>query len=471
MKRLIITAVILLSVLVIGIGLVSYQMGRLDAEALLDRLRRGRGDRQELLMQIQLARGDVGTALIEAFRDRSADAKFRRDVLDLLFRRYKRDPSGDIEAVLVESLQDPDDIVRAHAAYCFAAYCEDRMKSPLVELVDDPVEDVRREAYATFLESGWGDEGGANALWREHLTDDQKDRLVERSRAMAAKEQDPELRFLARSVVGRRIVIMAYEARKAFQSGDLGRAEKLLTDALKIDPQHRGAQVRLVRQHLALEERDRALELADKHGGLLRIPRLTNPPVIDGDPTDVIWQQALVIEPKYQSTSNFTQKLCEGKSEAFIGHHDGRIYIAVIGYEQDLSQLAIKQKAESRDGNVWLDDCVEIIVSPTASEKEATQFIINPLGAFFDQHAMDKSKNFDCDRAAKIFRDRGYWSMEFSVAADEIGGAITRDAIWGLNLFRVRIGAASEHCSCWPVYGAAHNYFFHPLVVFEDAEE
>lgn len=468
MRRLIVTAAIMTGILAIGVGLVWHQMGQQDVAVILDQLRRGKGNRQELLMQIQLARGDVATALIEAFRDRSADARFRRDVLDLLFRRYKRDVSEDIEAVLVESLTDGDDVVRAHAAYCFAAYCEDRMKLALVDLVDDPVEDVRREAYATFLE----EDRAGNALWREHLTEDQRDQLVQRSRVMAAKEQDPELRFLARSVVGRQIVTMTDEATKAFQSGDLARAEQLLADALKLDPQHKGAQVRLVRQHLALEERDRALEMAEKYGGLLRIPRLSGPPVIDGDPTDEVWQRALAMEPKYHTTSSFAEKLCKGKSEAFIGHYEGHIYIAVIGHEKDLSQLVIKHKAQTRDENVWLDDCVEIVLNPEVSnEKMAYQFVINPLGAVYDALARDSSKNMNCEVGSKIFHDRGYWSTEFSIAAEKLDGArITSDAIWGLNLFRVRIGPASEHCACWPTYGDTFGYRFYPLAVFEDAD-
>ena len=175
------------------------------------------------------------------------------------------------------------------------------------------------------------------------------------------------------------------------------------------------------------------------------------------------------MEPRYHTTSNYTEKICQGKSEAFIGHHQGRIYIAVIGHEQDLSKLSIKIKGETRDQNVWNDDCVEIVLVPTiGNEKKAYQFVINPLGAVYDQITGDKSKNMKCDVSSKIFRDRGYWSVEFSVAADELDGSrITPDAIWGLNLFRVRIGAASEHCACWPTYGGTHNYRYYPLAVFE----
>ena len=75
-----------------------------------------------------------------------------------------------------------------------------------------------------------------------------------------------------------------------------------------------------------------------------------------------------------------------------------------------------------------------------------------------------------CDFGAAVFHDRGYWAVEFSVAAEELGGAsIKSDSIWSMVVIRARIGPASEQCVCWPLYGQAHNHAFYPLAVFEDA--
>lgn len=157
-------------------------------------------------------------------------------------------------------------------------------------------------------------------------------------------------------------------------------------------------------------------------------------------------------------------------NDFYIGHRDGTVYIAVLGYEDDLSKLVVRHK--SRDGNIWLDDCVEIFFDPSNSETEVYQFIINPLGAMFDQYKGRRGENVLCEWKAKVFHDRGYWACEFSVAAKNLHKrTITGDSIWGINIVRARIGPASEHCQWWPTFGWAHRYHLFPLAVFEGLDK
>ena len=69
----------------------------------------------------------------------------------------------------------------------------------------------------------------------------------------------------------------------------------------------------------------------------------------------------------------------------------------------------------------------------------------------------------------RVFKDRGYWCCEFAVAANEFAGAaITSGSIWGIDIMRTRIGAASEQQAWWPTYGSSHRYHLYPSAVFED---
>jgi hypothetical protein len=188
--------------------------------------------------------------------------------------------------------------------------------------------------------------------------------------------------------------------------------------------------------------------------------------VIDGDPADSAWQEAFRSDRFYHATSRWVERRAEGRSELRIGHRDGRIYIAVLGYEDDLGRLVVKHK--SRDSDTWRDDCVEVFFDPANTEKDVYQFVINAYGACLDSYKLDKSQDFECEYAARVFRDRGYWACEFAVAASELGGAtITRDSVWGMNIMRTRIGPASEQGAWWPSFGSSLKYNLHPIAVFE----
>jgi len=235
---------------------------------------------------------------------------------------------------------------------------------------------------------------------------------------------------------------------------------------LALDPANCQAQIQLVRFYLRLGQKDKALELARQYGGLIEIPPLSQPPVIDGDPTEEAWTQAYSTEKFYHTTSRWIQRQTKGKSRAYIGHRDGKIYIAVIGYEEDLSKLVQTQKG--RDGNIWLDDCVELIFDPDNTDSKYYQFIVNAAGALFDSANGDTGKNFKCQYAAKVFHDRGYWACEFSLDGKDLDKhPIEAGKIWSMNVFRVRIGPASEHGAIWPLFGWAHRMNLYPLAVFK----
>jgi ABC-type transport system involved in multi-copper enzyme maturation permease subunit len=190
----------------------------------------------------------------------------------------------------------------------------------------------------------------------------------------------------------------------------------------------------------------------------------------DADPTDEVWQHALHVPLLYHTTSRWASKFCEGKTDFHIAHHNERIYIAMRGYEQDLRKLSTKHI--ERDSAVWGDDCVELVFDPLINESDGYQFCINPAAALYDQHKGNAKHNFQCDIAAKVYHDRGYWAIEFAIDAAEFHGQkIAADTLWALNLMRARIGPASEHTIFWPTYGGTHNYEYFPLAVFEGFDQ
>jgi len=431
-------------------------------EALLARLARRGGDKEELIMRINVARGDVITPIISAYRDTTATSAFRADLIELLFKRNFRSSDQAIEEVLLDALGEPDVVVRRRAVRALALYGTERLQLALVDCVRDSDEEIRRQAYLVLGSRGRDVE---NRLWKEISAEKKKtmiDACVERMKT----ETDPETRMLARAVVGREIEIRAESAREAVQATDLVRAEEIFRSALALDPENEQAQVRLVRFYFDNVDKEKALALAREYNALIEVAELSEAPVIDGDPTDPVWEEAWSTDRFYHTTSRWVAKPTTGKSAASIGHRDGRIYIAVKGFESDLSKMVVRNLP--RDGDVCLDDCVEIIFDPAVTGKNHYQFIINPLGVLFDQQDQNKSRNFKCEYKAAVFQDRGYWGLEFSLDGKDLGDhPIESGTIWSFVVFRVRIGAASEHGCIWPIFGWSHRMNIYPLAVFK----
>jgi len=457
---------VILLVVLIGLAavvvLACRHVGSRTPEALLAQLAKNPSDKEDLMMRINVARGDIITAMINAYSDITATASFRADVLELLFKRNFRSSDQAIEEVLVDALSEPDVVVRRRAVRALALYGTERLQVALADCVRDTDEEIRRQAYLVL-----GSRGGdvENRLWKEIPTE-KKTTMIDACVERMKTETDSETRMLARAVVGREIEIRAEAAREAVQVTDLVRAEEILRSALDLDPENEQAQVRLVRFYLDNIDKEKALALAREYNALIEVPQLSEAPVIDGDPTEAAWGEAWSTDRFYHTTSRWVAKPTDGKSAAFIGHLDGRIYIAILGYEKDLDKLVVRNVP--RDGEVWRDDCVELIFDPDITGKNHFQFVINPLGILFDQQDGKKSKNFECDYQAKIFKDRGYWAVEFSLDGSDLDNhPIVPGTIWSFVVFRVRIGAASEHGCIWPLFGGAHRMDIYPIAVFE----
>ncbi len=464
MKRVLVLGASIAGVTILFVGGVMIQQRRNAPEALLARLERGEGNAENLIMRLNLATEDTVPAMLAALRKTEADAAFRATVLELLFRKYHRDADSRVEPALYDALRDGAAAVRRQAVTGFGLYFPPRKQAPVAGLIDDPDLGVRRQVFLLLTEQRRN-----GSLW-DALSDEARARVVQSAKTRMQTETHPDLRLLAASVIGREVDRLCNEARQATGRSDLDKAKALLEQAQALDPESLYARIRLVRYHLRVGEREKGLELAESFGALLRVPRLSAAPTVDGDPTDSVWEEALAKEEGfYRSTSRWVARHTEGRTAAYLGHRDQVLYIAVRGFEPDLDKLVIQH--HNRDSDVWQDDCVEIFLDPGNTEKNVYQFVVNAAGALFDLYNQKKRENFKAEVAARIFRDRGYWGCEFAIAARELKeNVLTPESLWGFNLYRTRIGGASECCAWWPPYGFNHRYHLFPLMVFEDVE-
>ena len=465
MKKPWIFAVTLL-ILMAGFTALAVQARRSqNPHVLLERLRAGRGNMTELKMRLELARGDLIAPMIEAASDPTAPDTFRSDLIEMLFRQHQRLKDERVVPAMLELRADSNPAIRLAVMEGITVYGDYRLQLTMLDRIDDPDPEVRRQIYSVF--TGMRPYRMVkDGLW-EVITEAQEQKLLAAAVNAVQREKDPDLDYLARSIVGRKVDALCNEATRARATGRLDTAGLLLREALALDADSHKAQVFLVRHYLAIGDLERGLEVARKYGALLSIPRLTGAPVIDGDPTDEIWQQCFSSERFYHTTAVLASKRIDASHTRFhIGHDGSRIYIAVIGWEDDLDKLHVTHT--SRDSDVWQDDCVEFYFVADATSTKFYQCIVNAANVVQDFFEGKVTANRRFDSATGIFKDRGYWCCEFAIEATELDEeGITPNSIWGFNVARVRIGPGSEHCQWWPTYGTSTRIDHYPIAVFE----
>lgn len=465
MKRVIYSGIAILAVIVAFVVVIALKMRATKPEVLIHELRAAsESEREELIMKLGMARGDPVPAMIAAFEDETAGTEFRRTLLELLFRKHRRVPDERIVPVLWDALENGTPEIREAAAHGFSVYGTDDDLVKLTDSVDDPAAGVRKIVYGVLVSKRrWEDP--QDGLWSE-MDKEQMSGLLQRVREQVPRETNPELKLLARSVLGRQITILCEESRELLLKSDVNGAEQKLREALALDPENHQARIRLARFFLSLGQKEKGIEIARQYHAIYPIPELSAAPVIDGDPTDAVWEEAYKHDKFYLSTNPWIGKSSEGKGAMYLGYRDGMFYVAAISYEDRMDKLLFK--STSHDADVWRGDCMEIFFDPALTGQDYYQFIVNAIGGSFDAFGRDSKKNFPFEAAGTVFKDRGYWSAEFAIAADDLDGAkIEPGAVWGFSLTRTRIGPGSEACVSWPTFGNNLMSGNYALAVFE----
>jgi len=136
--------------------------------------------------------------------------------------------------------------------------------------------------------------------------------------------------------------------------------------------------------------------------------RTATAPAVDGNVADPAWKNA---EPLSEFVYNrgglaavptVVRMLCDEKA----------LYISEIAYEPHLAGMAVVQT--ERDGSIWEDDCLEVMLDTTNSQKDYFHFVVNPNGVLYDGKQV--SVKWDCpDIAVKTARRGDAWTLEMAV--------------------------------------------------------
>ena len=110
------------------------------------------------------------------------------------------------------------------------------------------------------------------------------------------------------------------------------------------------------------------------------VPQVAQPPTIDGNLSEIVWQAAAPLSP-FQNPDG--TDVPSNLTETFLMWDAENFYVGVKAYIADAFLPYISQT--QHDSPIWEDECIELLIDPNPKTDVYYHLVINPIRAFFDQ--------------------------------------------------------------------------------------
>ncbi len=167
----------------------------------------------------------------------------------------------------------------------------------------------------------------------------------------------------------------------------------------------------------------------------ISVPKLATAPKLDGDLSDPAWQGVPALGPLFKlgKTTPAGQQ-----TTVQVGHDATNLYLGITCWEAHMNGMLAEYEPKDRDGNVFLDDSVEIFLQPYPNIMWHLAF--NPLGAQYDARGLTaetENRGLNLPWTVAVQRKANRWTAEVAIpfsalAPDPPGSA----ANWGFNICR-----------------------------------
>ena len=168
-----------------------------------------------------------------------------------------------------------------------------------------------------------------------------------------------------------------------------------------------------------------------------RVVYVDAPPIIDGDLSDPVWEQADVIDLLVQQTPRFGEPGSE-KTEVRVIYDSEAIYVAAYCYETDPSKRVANILTYRDDQIHGKDDVIRVAFDTFHDHRRAYAFSVNALNTKHDGFVDNRSFNHDWnevwDVRTRIHEDG--WSAEFRIPFRILRFPSGEDQEWGFNINR-----------------------------------
>ncbi len=184
------------------------------------------------------------------------------------------------------------------------------------------------------------------------------------------------------------------------------------------------------------------------------------PPRMDGVLDEECWRKAEGGSPftlLYSATEQPREKT------TFRAVHDAKnLYLAIECAERDMKNLVLLQT--EHDGDVFMDDCVEVFIAPAEEIMTYYHFVANARGVRYDAREFDRQWSEDWEAAAT--RGKKGWKIELKIPFASLGAAPREGQAWRLNVDRERHAGGENENSTWSDTGEDDSKGFHSTSKF-----
>lgn len=211
-----------------------------------------------------------------------------------------------------------------------------------------------------------------------------------------------------------------------------------------------------VSTHSELPEKDRPALLPVN--GLTSAARAAIPPEIDGNPDDACWRNAVAAEPFILNAQN---RFAKEQTSIRFAYDNEYLYVAFHCRESCLNPLEnrlheFKDKVKKNDDPaIYMDDCVLLLLKPSADSSVAYDFVINPNGAILDSRCSapdfweTRDMKWSGGAKAAVSRGNGFWNVEMAIPFASLGVIPGGNQNW--EIMAGRIEQSRNEKSAWQI--------------------
>jgi len=152
-----------------------------------------------------------------------------------------------------------------------------------------------------------------------------------------------------------------------------------------------------------------------------------------GYKTDKFYKRSVIISnPDFGKTypeSNFKTEICLGRDKNFL-------YIGVKCFDNEKEKIKFEHK--ENQGEIHLDDSIELFFDINHNHSEYYQLIINGEGYYssFHRGKSGRKKFWNVNLKTKKIEVKDGWGIEIAIDIKSFKKAITKNSVWGFNAGR-----------------------------------
>ncbi len=196
------------------------------------------------------------------------------------------------------------------------------------------------------------------------------------------------------------------------------------------------------------------------------------PPKLDGVLDDACWAGG-----GFQSGFTILNKVdvkADVQTHFQFAHDGGHLYLAARLDEPHMDKL--KAEATDRDGHVYRDDCIEIMLDANGDKTTHFQFVVNSLGTLWDSQRRQgghvHTVKWNCPGFRAVPRKYDdHWTIEIAIPLADLSLDAGSKGTWGFNVARERhAGGDLELTTFTPLTGGFHAVGEYARLTLHDAD-